>query len=74
MVCPQCKAEIVLRTHCAFVYQHQAHDVRGHDLEAVLASCPTCRVPVILLRHGESTEVDGLVELVRVDSEQVLYP
>lgn len=74
MICPKCRAEVVLRTHSVFMYQREAFDVGGDDLEAVLASCPLCRVPVILLRRGKGNEVDGLWELAQIESEEVVHP
>lgn len=74
MVCPHCKSDTKLRAHSRFVYERQDFDVAGHDLEVVLGSCSQCRAPVILLRRGTSVDMDGMIEMSVVDSEEVLYP
>jgi hypothetical protein len=74
MVCPHCKSDAEPRALSRLVYDRQTFCVDGRDLEIVLGSCPQCRAPVIVLRRGESTEIDGLVEMSEVESEEALYP
>jgi len=74
MICPGCKSEVGLRSHSRFVYVAEEFGFSGGDLEVVLGSCPRCRAPVILLRRGKSVEVDGMVEMSAVDSEEIFCP
>jgi hypothetical protein len=74
MKCPSCKSEVELRSHSRFVYEAGVFGFAGGDLEAVLGSCPRCRAPVILLRRGKSVEMDGMVEMSEIDSEEICYP
>jgi hypothetical protein len=74
MICSNCKTDTNYRIEHQFVYQSEIYNTGGSDLEVVLGSCPKCSTPMIVLRRGESTEMDGLVELVKIQNEEVLYP